>query len=89
MDTENLNTYHIIKEERDEDYNEFTEQSFAPNEVNIYVPIYFIFEKNCLFLKLYIFLSSTLNLIYKILGPFTQYTICNISTVPHVCSKIE
>ena len=35
MDTENLNMYHVIKEERDEDYNEFTEQSFAPNEVNI------------------------------------------------------
>ena len=29
MDIENLNTYHVIKEERVEDYNEFT----APNEV--------------------------------------------------------
>ena len=42
MDTENLNTYHIIKEERDEDYNEFTEQSFAPNEVNIYLFILYL-----------------------------------------------
>ena len=29
MDIENLNTYHVIKEERVEDYNEFT----VPNEV--------------------------------------------------------
>ena len=33
MDIEKLNTYHVIKEERVEDYNEFTNQSFASNEV--------------------------------------------------------
>ena len=33
MDIENLNMYHVIKEERVEDYNEFTDQSFASNEV--------------------------------------------------------
>ena len=52
MDIENLNTYHVIKEERVEDYNEFT----VPNEVCVEILFYtflfyFIFEKKSFFLN--------------------------------------
>ena len=89
MDIENLNTYHVIKEERVEDYNEFT----APNEVCrntiLYFFILFYFCKKSLFSMYIYFFFSILNPSYKILGLFSQFMICNISTVPHVCSKIE
>ena len=50
MDIEKLNTYHVIKEERVEDYNEFT----VPNEVFrntilYFCLFYFIFEKKSFF----------------------------------------
>ena len=49
MDIENLNTYHVIKEERVEDYNEFT----VPNEVCRNTILYFFI----LFLKKKSFLN--------------------------------
>ena len=49
MDIEKLNTYHVIKEERVEDYNEFT----VPNEVcrNTILILYFFILIFILFLK--------------------------------------